>query len=135
LCHGRHLLVEVEAKDTYEKVISLGLPTRMDLHINLFAKKPEFGTFEPEAFCCVDKLPETWDRKRELVEEDDVKLPEARGGDKMDKCFQVSATTSELEIMKVRECDRCHTNWRSMRDVFLRYNKEEGNDKHLQLGR
>jgi hypothetical protein len=99
------------AVDNDGKSIHLGLLMRIHLHSNVLVVKLELGTLEREALDCVHKLQETRDGIRELVEKPDVKLLEARGGDPMDKCFQVRSNTSELEMMKVRKCDGCR-DWR-----------------------
>jgi hypothetical protein len=72
---------------------------RIHLHVNALARKLEYGTLEREALDCVQKLQET----RELVENPDFKLLEAGSGDPMNKCFQVSSNTLELENVKVRK--------------------------------
>jgi hypothetical protein len=80
----------------------------MGLHIDIPLGEHEFGTVEPEVLRCVHKLPETWDRKRELLfVKINLKLLEARSGDPTNKCFQVSESTSERETMEFRKCDRC----------------------------
>jgi hypothetical protein len=53
----------------------------------LIVNEFEVGTVEAEVLCCVHKLQETWDRKRRLVEEFNLKLLDARGGDPMNKRF------------------------------------------------
>jgi hypothetical protein len=136
LCHGRYLPVEVLAVDTYRKGILLGLPTGIDLQINLPRGELESGTVEPEVLCCVHQLHDTWDRKPVLVEEANVELFEARGGDPTDKCFQVGANTSEHDVVKVRKCDGCR-DWR-MCELPLCVKVGNGESKEdrerLQLG-
>jgi hypothetical protein len=56
LSHGRYLPVEVPAKDSYIMVTHL-YPIRKHPHENLFPKKSEYGTVEPDV-CCVHKLQE-----------------------------------------------------------------------------
>jgi hypothetical protein len=106
------------------------------LHINYVVRELKFGKPEPEVLCCVHELQETWDGNRELIEEPNFKLLEARGGDPMNKCFQESSNTSELENMKVREGYSCH-GWR-MRvlplHIMVGNNKVKGDQECLQLG-
>ena len=111
LCHGRYLAVEVLAVDTYRKGILLGLPTGIDLQIYLPREKLEFGTLETKVLCCVHQLHKTWEREPVLVEEANMELLEARGGDLANKCFQVGANTPEPDVAKVRKCDGCR-DWR-----------------------
>jgi hypothetical protein len=108
LCHRRYLPVEVPALDVYDEGIHDGLFLGIDVYIDSLVIEPEFATVEPEVLCCVDKPQETWDGKPELVKELDLELLEARGGDPMNKCFQVSANTAEPEMVKVGECDGCY---------------------------
>ena len=103
-CHGRHLPVEVPAVDKYAKRIHPEL-TRIDSHTNILAKELECGAFRSEVLCRIYKLWETWDGKCELAEEVNIKLREAGGGDPVNKCIQVSANTTEQEMVKVRKCD------------------------------
>jgi hypothetical protein len=133
LCHGRDLPVEVPAVDIYEKGTHLG-PTGIHRHKDSLLVELEFGTVEPEVLCCVHKLQETWDRKCELVEKDNLKLLEARGGDPMNECFQVSANTGEQEPVKVREYDGSH-DWR-MRGLHITVGSREfkADHEHLQPG-
>ena len=77
----------------------------IDLHINFSHEKLEFCTLKSEVLCCVDKLQETWDEKRKLVEEVNSETLVARP---MNKCFQVSANTSESLTVKVRKWDGRH---------------------------
>ena len=42
-----------------------------------------------------------------MVEEIDSKLLKVRGSDSMNKCFQVRANTTEIDIVKVGERDGC----------------------------
>jgi hypothetical protein len=104
LCHGRYLPIEVPAEDKYgEGRVHLGLPKGIDPHMNSIVIEHEYCAVEPEVLCCVHKLRETWDRKRELVEEVNVELLEVRSGDPMNECFQVGANTTEYEKAKVGE--------------------------------
>jgi len=102
LCRKRYLPVKVPAIDIYSKGICLNL-VGIDPHINLPDEKLEFCTLKPEVLCCVDKLQETWDRVRELIEEVNSELLEARGGDPTNKYFQVSTDTLKTETVEVRE--------------------------------
>jgi hypothetical protein len=104
LSQRRYLPVEVPAKDNRANGM-LGLTTEIDPPINGLFGESECGTVEPEVFCCVNKLLETWDGKCELVEEFKMKLLEARCGNPMDKCIQISANTTEPEMVKIRKCD------------------------------
>ena len=52
---------------------------RLHLHINALAGKLELGTLEREALDCVQKLQDTRDGERELVENPDFKLLESGG--------------------------------------------------------
>ena len=134
LCHGRYLPIEVPAEDIYDEGrFHLGLPRGIDLHMNVLAVEPEFCAVEPEVLCCVHKLHETWDRKRELVEEVNLELLEARSGDPMNKCFQVGANTTEPEKAKVGECYDRRTRELSL---YLTVGDREvkGDRKRLQLG-
>ena len=117
LCHGRYLPVEVPAEDIYAKERRLGLLRGINLHTNSTTNEEELGTPKPEVFCCVHKLQETWDGKRELVVKVNKELLKARGGHPMNKCFQVGGNTSEPEIAKVRECDVCDD--RHVRELSL----------------
>jgi hypothetical protein len=60
---------------------------QIDLHINFLPEELEFCTIKSEVLCCFKKLQETWDGKRELVEEVNFELLKARGGDSMNKCL------------------------------------------------
>jgi hypothetical protein len=106
LYHERYLLVKVQAVKKYAKGIHLG-PTGIDSHTNVILKEPEYDTVAPKILCCVYELQETRDRNCELAEKVNIELLEARGGDPMSKCFQVSTNTTELEIVEVRVCDGC----------------------------
>jgi hypothetical protein len=111
-------------------------PTGIYRHKDSLRVKIEFGLVKPEVLCCVHNLQETWGGKCELAEEVNFKLLEARGGDPMNKCFQVSANTKEREPVKVREYDGCH-DWR-MRELPLyitaRNSKYKVDHERLQLG-
>ena len=136
LSHGRYLPVEVLAVDIYRKGILLGLPTGIDLQINLPREELEFGALEPEILCCVHQLHETWDRKPVLVEEANVELLEARGGDLTNECFQVGVNTSEPDVVKVRKCDGCR-DWRMCElPLCVTVGDTESKEDHerLQLG-
>ena len=131
LCHGRYLPIEVPAEDIYEEGrFHLGLPRGIDLRMNLLTIEPEFCGVEPEVLCCVHKLHETWDRKCELVEEDNLELLEARSGDPTNKCFQVGANTTEPEKAKAGEC----YDWR-MRELplYLTVGDREGKEDRERL--
>ena len=52
-------------------------------------------------------MQKVWDGKRELVEELNLKLLEARCRNPMKKCFQVSCNTVEPEMAKIRKSDGC----------------------------
>ena len=101
--------------------------------MNVLAVEPEFCAVEPEVLCCVHALHETWDRKRELVEEVNLELLEARSGDPMNKCFQVGANTTKPEKAKVGECYDRRTRELSL---YLTVGDREEKDDHerLQLG-
>ena len=134
LCHGRYLPIEVPAGDIYnEGRFHIGLPRGIDLHLNLIVIEPEFCGVAPKVLYCVYKLHETWDRKRELVEEDNSELLEARSGGPMNKCFQVGANTTEPEKAKVGECYDRHTRELSL---YLTVGDREGKEERerLQLG-
>jgi len=104
LCHGGDSPVKVTAFDDYAKGIHL-LPMGIDRHINFLVRETESGTVESEVLCSVHKLQKAWDGKRQLVEEVDLELLEARGGDPKNNRFQVSTNTVKLEMAKVRKCD------------------------------
>jgi hypothetical protein len=38
-------------------------------HLNVHVLEPDHGIVKPEVLCCVHKLHETWNGKRELLEE------------------------------------------------------------------
>jgi hypothetical protein len=110
LRHGRDLPVEVPGVDPYKKGMRpkcISLLTGIDIHIDSLPREPEYGTLKRGVFCCVRKLQEMWDGKRELVEKLNLDLLEARGGDLMNKCFQVNVNTSVPDTAEVRECDGC----------------------------
>jgi hypothetical protein len=65
LDHRGYLPVEVPAVDIYmEKLISPLV--RIEICMNMVRVELEMGTVEPEDLCCVHKLYETWNGKREL---------------------------------------------------------------------
>jgi len=105
------------AEDTYSKRIHLGLLTGTGIHldVNFFTRELGPSTAQPKAFCSAHKLLEMWDGKRELmlIEEQDLKLLEARGGQPINNCFQVGVNALEPKPAKVRE--RGH-DWR-MREL------------------
>jgi len=80
LCHGRYLPVEVPTIDRYTKRIRVGLSEK-HLHVNVLVFEYDHDIVEPEVLCCVDKLREAWNGKRELLEELDSQVFEARGRD------------------------------------------------------
>ena len=133
LCHRRYLPIEVPAEDIYEEGRFHLLPRGIDLHMNLLVIEPEFCGVEPEVLCCVHKLHETWDRKRELGKEDSSEPLEARCGDPMNKCFQVGANTTEPEKAKVGECYDRRTRELSLY-LTVGDREEKGDRKRLQLG-
>ena len=98
LCRGRYLPVEAIAVGS-DGCIHLGL----HLHNNVLVTELESGTLESEVPCCVQKLQESWHRKRELIEEVNLKLLEARGGVPMKNYTQVCSSTLKYEIVKVRK--------------------------------
>ena len=77
-----------------------------------------------------------WDGIRELAEEVDLELLEARSNDPMHKVFQISAKPTERETMKVGKRDGCRV--QSTREVPLRImvmnRAREDNPEGLQLG-
>ena len=79
--------------------------------MNLLVFEHDLGIVEAEALCCVHKLRETWNGKRELQEELNLQVFEARGRDPTDNCFQVSANALKRERAKVRKCNMCR-DWR-----------------------
>src|ERR1700679_1525571 len=92
LCHGRYLPVKVPA------VNLSGDGTRVSLtekHPYMLVRELDLGIVEPEALCCAHKLRETWNGKRELLEELNLQLFEARGSNPTNNRFQVSANASE----------------------------------------
>ena len=108
-------------KDTDGKGVHLCLLTRIHLRNSVIVGKLEFGTLEREILCCVHKLQQTRDGKRELVEKENSQLLETRGGDPMNKCFQVRPNTSELQMVKVMKCDGCR-DWRMGDGLRVRNN-------------
>src|SRR6266436_1089902 len=102
----RYLPVEVPAVDFNGKGVRIGL-AKMRLHTDSLINEIEHGTVEPEVLCCVHKLNETRNGKRELFEELNVQLSEAGGGDPTNNRLQVSANTSEPNPMKVRKYGVC----------------------------
>src|SRR6266566_507351 len=79
LCYERYLQVEVLADDTYPK--GTDPFAGIHLHLNLSVRELEIGTAEPEVPCCVHELHEIWDGKRGLLEEENLELLKAGGGD------------------------------------------------------
>jgi len=79
------------------------LLTGIHTHPNRLLTEREYGTAEPEILCIVHELQETWGRKYELVKEGDLEPLKERGGDVRKKCLQVSASTFEPQIAKVRK--------------------------------
>src|SRR6266403_1590649 len=116
LCHGRYLPVEVPPIDTYAKDIRLG-PKEIQYYFNSLVNEIEPGNVESQVLCCVHKLHEMWNRKRELLEEVELQLFETRGGDPTNNRFQISANALELKQAKVRKCNGCR-DWR-MRELPL----------------
>src|SRR6267154_4470874 len=113
LCHARRYLrlpVEVPRINRYTKGILVGL-TGKHLHIKFCVLEPDRGIVEPEVLCCVDKLRETWNGKRELLEKQNLQPFETRGRDPTNKCLRVSANASEPEEAKVSKCNVCR-DWR-----------------------
>src|SRR6266403_255910 len=119
LCNGRYLPVEMTAEDTYSKGIYLCLlsSTGIHLHVYFLTRKLGRSAAQPKAFCSAHKLFEMWDRKRELIEEQDLKLLKARGRHSMNNSFQVSADALEPKPAKVRKCEACH-DWRTRQLPF-----------------
>jgi hypothetical protein len=108
LCRRRYLPVEVPGADTNGKNICIGPLIGVHLHIDSLARELELDALKPEVLCSVHRVQETGDGKCDLVEEENINLLEARGGDPKNKSFQISALTSELKPAKVRKCDGCH---------------------------
>jgi hypothetical protein len=88
----------VSAINRYSKGIRVGL-TEKHQHINFL--EHDHGIVEPEVLCYVHKLREKWNGKRELLEESNLQVSEARGRDPTNNRFQVSANASEPEQAKV----------------------------------
>jgi hypothetical protein len=129
----------VQGVDPYRKGIRLkrlSIFAGNDIHIDSLPGESEYGTLKREVFCCVQKLQETWDGKHELVEILNLDLLKTRGGDPMNKCVQVSATTSVPETVKVRECDGCDD--RRMRElplyIMVGNSEKKADHERLQLG-
>ena len=110
LFRGSYLPVEVATINANTKAVQLG-PTGRHSHINFFLLNNDLGIFEPEVLCGVHKLGEMWNGKRELVEQSNLQVFEARGCDPTKNRFQVSTNTSEREEAKVRKCNVCR-DWR-----------------------
>jgi hypothetical protein len=96
----------VPAINCYNKGIRVGL-TKGYRHINLLVLEHDLGIVEPEVLGCVHKLWETWNGKRELLEELNSQVFEARGRDPTNNRFQVSANALEPEQAKIRKCNVC----------------------------
>src|SRR5258708_7784296 len=103
LCRGGYLPVEVPAVDSHGQGIRLGRLTGIHSYVNVVVREHEIGTAEPEVLCCVHKLQETRNGKRELVEEGNFELLEERGSDPRNNRFHVGAGTSEHKHTKVRK--------------------------------
>src|SRR6266849_1661971 len=103
LCHGRYLPVEVPAINPYTK----GKRARPYQNCNSLGLEHNLDIVEPEVLCCVHKLWETWNGERELLEESNMQVFEARGRDPTNNRFQISANASEPEEAKVRKCNVC----------------------------
>ena len=65
--------------------------------MSVLVLEQDLGIVEPEVLCRVRKLHETWNGKRELLEESNSQVFEARGRDSTKNRFQVSANASEPE--------------------------------------
>src|SRR6267154_4494534 len=113
LCCGRYLPVKVRGINPYRKGIrGVGVDLReKHPHYNLLVVEPDHGIVEPEVLCCVDKLRQTWNGKRELLEEYNLQKFETRGRDPTNQRFQVSANASEPEQAEVGKCNVCR-DWR-----------------------
>jgi hypothetical protein len=107
LCHGRYLPVEVTAVNNDTKIIHGGLFMRIHLNANVLVRELEFGSLESEVICCAHKVQKVWDGKRELVEDLNLELLEARCRNSIKKFFQVSCNTFEPETAKIRKSDGC----------------------------
>ena len=94
----RYLPVELAAINRYNKGIRAGLAERHQ-HMDLIVQEYNHGIVEPKVLCCVHKLHETWNGKRELLEELNIQGFgfEVRGRDPTNNRFQVSADASEPE--------------------------------------
>src|SRR6267154_774737 len=111
LCRGRYLPVKVPAINRYTKgTRGVGLMGKHP-HYNFLVVEPDHGIVEPEVLRCVDKLRETWNGKRELLEEYNLQSFDTRGRDPTNQRFQVSANASEPEEAEVRKCNVCR-DWR-----------------------
>ena len=110
LCRGRYLPVEVPASNTYTKGKRVGLTERHQ-QTNELALEPDYGIVEPEVLRRVHKLRETLNGKRELPEELNSQVFEARGRDPTNNRFQKSANALELEQAKIGKCNVCR-DWR-----------------------
>ena len=75
--------------------------------MNLLVLEPDHGIIESEVLRCAHKLRETWNGKRELLEESNHQAFQARGRDPTNNRFQVSANASEPEQVKTRKCNEC----------------------------
>jgi hypothetical protein len=69
LCHVGYMPAEVPAINRYINGIRAGMITERHQHIKFLVLEHEIGIVEPEVLCCVHKLRETWNGKRELLEE------------------------------------------------------------------
>jgi hypothetical protein len=74
------------------------------LQENRVSVEYELRVGELEVLCCAHKLREGRDRKYVSIRKDNLE-PLEEGGHSRKKCFQVSATASEPEPAKVRECN------------------------------
>ena len=114
----------------------LRLSTGIKRHIIYRLGEPEHGTVEPEILRYVHKLQETRDGKCQLVEEFNFKLLEARSGNPMNKCLQVSANTTELKKAKARKRDECGDTHMRMFPFYIAvgYGESKVNCERLQVG-
>src|SRR6267154_4566990 len=106
LGHGGYLPVEVPAVDIYGKGKRLGL-RGINLHVDSPARELEHGSVEPEVLCSPQKLQEVWNGKLELVEEANLQLLEAWGGDTTNNRFRISVNSLQCKRAKVGKRDVC----------------------------
>jgi hypothetical protein len=89
------------------KDLLVGFHAEKELHSSPTDIEHECGAVEPVVLCCVHKLHEMWNGKREWLGDFNLELLEVRGDDVTNNCFYVSANAFEPKLAKVRKGDLC----------------------------